>query len=241
MGTRNLTMVVHGGQVKVAQYGQWDGYPEGTGKDILRFLRDGFMREQFVENLGRAVFITSEEEDSLLLPILNQAIADKRSEAKRQLDHYATEGKSDTEEASRLLGSLEALKPLTAGQSWINMAQSEVKSETFPALHRNIGGKVLKFIQDSKEDPIYLHDERSFANESLFCEWAYVVDLDNNYLEVYRGFNEAPLEEGERFFPGEPLDDEYQPVKFVTKFDIGALPSDEDFLAKIKGLVGKDD
>ena len=31
MGTRNLTAVYLDGQYKVAQYGQWDGYPEGQG------------------------------------------------------------------------------------------------------------------------------------------------------------------------------------------------------------------
>lgn len=31
MGTRNLTCVVLDGEFKVAQYGQWDGYPEGSG------------------------------------------------------------------------------------------------------------------------------------------------------------------------------------------------------------------
>jgi len=29
MGTRNLTIVTSNGKTKVAQYGQWDGYPGG--------------------------------------------------------------------------------------------------------------------------------------------------------------------------------------------------------------------
>lgn len=33
MGTRNLTAVYIDGEYKVAQYGQWDGYPEGPGAD----------------------------------------------------------------------------------------------------------------------------------------------------------------------------------------------------------------
>lgn len=35
MGTRNLTAVYLDGQYKVAQYGQWDGYPEGQGITAL--------------------------------------------------------------------------------------------------------------------------------------------------------------------------------------------------------------
>lgn len=38
MGTRNLTAVYLDGQYKVAQYGQWDGYPEGQGITVLTFL-----------------------------------------------------------------------------------------------------------------------------------------------------------------------------------------------------------
>jgi hypothetical protein len=39
MGTRNLTMVYQDEQFKVAQYGQWDGYPEGLGVQLLHFLK----------------------------------------------------------------------------------------------------------------------------------------------------------------------------------------------------------
>jgi hypothetical protein len=39
MGTRGLTKVIHEGDIKVAQYGQWDHYPSGQGVAILSFLR----------------------------------------------------------------------------------------------------------------------------------------------------------------------------------------------------------
>ena len=35
MGTRNLTIVYYDGDYRVAQYGQWDGYPEGAGIEVL--------------------------------------------------------------------------------------------------------------------------------------------------------------------------------------------------------------
>jgi len=38
MGTRHLVAVFKDGHYHVAQYGQWDGYPEGCGLMILRLL-----------------------------------------------------------------------------------------------------------------------------------------------------------------------------------------------------------
>lgn len=38
MGTRHLIAIIVGGEYKVAQYGQWDGYPEGQGAAIIDFF-----------------------------------------------------------------------------------------------------------------------------------------------------------------------------------------------------------
>jgi len=51
MGTRNLTMVFKDGKYVVAQYGQWDGYPDGQGLTALTFLRDELNREKFFAGL----------------------------------------------------------------------------------------------------------------------------------------------------------------------------------------------
>ena len=45
MGTRNLTMVISNGETKVAQYGQWDGYPSGNGVIVLEFLTSTNLEE----------------------------------------------------------------------------------------------------------------------------------------------------------------------------------------------------
>ena len=39
MGTRNLTIVNLDKKTRVAQYGQWDGYPTGQGQTIADFLK----------------------------------------------------------------------------------------------------------------------------------------------------------------------------------------------------------
>lgn len=61
MGTRNLTAVHIDGEYKVAQYGQWDGYPEGQGMTALTFLRDKMDMDLFKEALRKCSYIKSEE------------------------------------------------------------------------------------------------------------------------------------------------------------------------------------
>lgn len=63
MGCRNFTGVIVGGKIKVAQYGQWDGIPEGQGITIIHFLKNELNREKFLKNLERVRFITEEELD----------------------------------------------------------------------------------------------------------------------------------------------------------------------------------
>jgi len=68
MGTRNLTCVFLDGEYKVAQYGQWDGYPSGQGATALEFLR-GLVAagtvSQFANRVRAISTITVEEYKTL--------------------------------------------------------------------------------------------------------------------------------------------------------------------------------
>lgn len=64
MGTRNLTMVIHEGKTKVAQYGQWDGYPEGQGRIALKFLKKCDLNK-FREKINDVSFLTKRGLDKL--------------------------------------------------------------------------------------------------------------------------------------------------------------------------------
>jgi len=58
MGTRHIQRVItKAGQVKVAQYGQWDGYPDGQGVDILEYLHNGNL-DKYQENLEKIPVVT---------------------------------------------------------------------------------------------------------------------------------------------------------------------------------------
>lgn len=60
MGTRNSTLVKLDGELKVAQYGQWDGYPTGQGKEIQDFLKKVDLKK-FKEQIKALREITDEE------------------------------------------------------------------------------------------------------------------------------------------------------------------------------------
>lgn len=190
MGTRHLTMVVLDGQTRVAQYGQWDGYPDGQGRTVLDFL--AHMDRQLLEQKVRASrFITDEEYN-------------------------------------------EAWKKTGATGDWATQEQADKFNAQFPALSRDHGADILQFIC-AHPDGVVLKDSSSFGLESLFCEWAYVIDLDKNVLEFYRGFNTDPAADVGRFAalkaagyePHKSYDGkcEYQPVQLVKVYPFDALPT----------------
>lgn len=64
MGTRNSTIVKLDGEVRVAQYGQWDGYPTGQGQAIADFLREVDL-EKFKKQVSKLREITKKEEEKV--------------------------------------------------------------------------------------------------------------------------------------------------------------------------------
>lgn len=187
MGTRNLTMVIHKKQIKVAQYGQWDGYPSGQGHTALEFLR-GFDVSKFKDQLEKMSFFTDEE----------ARIEEEKGDAFERMPYL-----------SRDLGA-DILNAIHYGFFMKNDWQNGPTK---------IECKVTKLI-----------DESDFAGESLFCEWAYVIDLDQNTFEVYSGFNKSTLTEDDRFKFPEKDTEEYQPISLIKSYSINDLPTDDEFL-----------
>jgi hypothetical protein len=66
MGTRNLTIVKDkAGTNRIAQYGQWDGYPSYSGIQALEFLRDEGNQALLHAKLDLVQFVGDEEVDTL--------------------------------------------------------------------------------------------------------------------------------------------------------------------------------
>lgn len=137
--------------------------------------------------------------------------------------------------------SLEELEKIEAqfydpGEKFMSRAQSKAFGKEYPQFHRDMGADIL-FLIDSKPPGLQVKNSLSFAAESLFCEWAYLIDLDKEVLEVYRGFNHDPLTEEDRFhfLSG---DDEYSPIKMVHSWPLAEMPSLKEFCDTLETARG---
>lgn len=140
MGTRNLTIVKSKGKVKVAQYGQWDGYPTGQGNTIAEFLKQADLKkfQKLVDKLG--------------------TYTDKEIE-----QAYADEG---------------AIK----GDRFVSMDIAKRVEGKHPALCRDFGAGILDLIYRERVNRVVMSED--FEKDSLFCEYCYKIDLDNETVEI---------------------------------------------------------
>jgi hypothetical protein len=129
--------------------------------------------------------------------------------------------------------------PTPADVEWLksvtDLAVSNQSTDDWYCLTRETHGDIEAMLSCG-----YIHDFHEFPLESLFCEWAYIVDLDANVFEVYEGFQQKKHREG-RFAdrakkprgwePAYQGDVFWYPVKLIASYPLDDLPSDEEFLA----------
>ena len=187
MGTRNLTAVYVDGEYRIAQYGQWDGYPDGQGMTCLGFVRDDMDEKLFRERLKEVRFLTKEEIGEL----------------------YKKYGEDE--------------------QGMIRLIDYDVLVRDHPGLSRDYGAKILYEVQQGKVKE--LSNAAPFAAEGMWCEWAYVIDLDKRTFEVFSGCTRFPLQPGERFYEYHHMEsDGYGGVHLRKSWNLDELPSNEEFL-----------
>lgn len=143
MGTRNLTIVKLDGKTKVAQYGQWDGYPTGQGNTIAEFLR------------------------TVDLPKFKKQVKKLGVYTKQKIDKALKDAGWNGED------------------TFINMDISNAKNKAHPALNRDHGAGILQLIHDGIVTQVQLAED--FKDDSLYCEYYYEIDLDNETVSVNGG------------------------------------------------------
>jgi len=198
MGTRHVTAVFLNGEPKVAQYGQWDGYPSGQGVTILNFLKKASINK-FRKKVAECVFLPPEE----IKQRWTECGADPNSE-------------------------------------WVGLDIAKKFEQKYPGLYRDTGAAILEMIY--KNEVKELQNSLDFVKDSLWCEWAYVIDLDKNTFEVYEGFNHKPLNEGDRFYTETPIEKkgisgettEYYPVGLKKSYSFDNLPDKQSFVDELE-------
>jgi hypothetical protein len=76
-----------------------------------------------------------------------------------------------------------------------------------------------------KDDAKYMENGNDFIKDSLFCEWAYIINLDTNELEVYKGFQSEPHENRYTDYVYESNSgDKYYPCRLVATYDLDNIP-----------------
>lgn len=197
MGTRNLTCAIVDHEYKIAQYGQWDGRPDGQGATALAFVQNMLSldnEEQFRAKCNALKFVDD-------------------TELKRRW-HWA------------------GVTPTAIG------ATSEMCNKfnaRWPGLDdRDVGAKILEMVYSGDAPEVY--DSVTFAAVSLFCEWAYVIDMDHRQFETYRGFV-TTLEEFPSRFSSMYDGEKYYPVAHVKTYSFDKLPSVDEFVQEITDLT----
>jgi hypothetical protein len=126
------------------------------------------------------------------------------------------------------------LKPYTDEQISDFFEKSEITDEMPIYFSRETGAKILPYIQNAESEiPTIL--ELEFSGDSQMCEWAYVIDLDKDTFEVFKGKNTSPLDKNnplERFI-NQPIqvgkDKVYYQIKHLKTFNLSELPSKDEF------------
>lgn len=71
----------------------------------------------------------------------------------------------------------------------------------------------------------YMIDNIDFAADGTFCEWAYVLNLDSEQLEVHRG-NQPGRHDSGRFAHLDSHDPHSHPVRLVATYGFDELPEE---------------
>ena len=166
MGTRGVTIVIdRSNQIRVAQYGQWDHYPQGQGLNVLNFLRGEGNLDRLEANLDKCVWVTDEFVQEC---------------AKGYANH----------------------------EGWMTLENAKAFGEAYPSLTRDTGSNILYLVADATGE-IPLRNDATFANDDVFCEGVYTINLyTQTLIAVYH--------DTER------------------EFDLGNLPTDAEFIAALE-------
>lgn len=157
-------------------YNHSDSYPDGLGVEVLKFLR----KNPPVKIKDKVAALQVIDPD---VPATRDQILALRPTTNWYVNQYSMAGPQPEDVSPTSPDGL----PDT-NVSWYNLL-------------RGTQGELGAIL-----DCGYMEDGSDFPLDSLFCEWAYVVDFDKGALEVYKGFQKERPTSGR--WAGRPTDEE---------------------------------
>ncbi|MDY6957557.1 MAG: hypothetical protein SVK08_00235 [Halobacteriota archaeon] len=241
MGTRNLSLVYADGEYKMAKYCQWDGYPESRGVDALEIARS-FDPNKLREVISELRPVGEKEANEILEKTqgIVKEIAGNHGANSDVSGFYLNDAASALCPGISRNYGMDLINILTE-KRWPNPFPHSIMPEIADRLGMT-DREVDRFLMDIAnypfpEDGLPIFQDLEFAADSIFCEWAYLIDLDNGTFEVFEGFNHDKLKKGDRFYflmkkaPGNDVHREsYWPIKLAKSYPLDDLPDPEVFI-----------
>jgi hypothetical protein len=95
------------------------------------------------------------------------------------------------------------------GDLWQQVSTGKDMYSLLRGLQGNIGMMLERGIMTEHND---------FIKDSLFCEWAYILNVDDKTFEIYRGFQSSPPKAGR--YKDFPVDGGYYACDLIHTIDL---------------------
>lgn len=117
-------------------------------------------------------------------------------------------------------------------EKYKHSANTDVDNKSFDSwyclLRQTQGSEMIVQVYTHNLDVMI--DNFDFLKNSLSCEYAYIINLDNDTLELYEGFNHEPQKDNP--LPIKQIvfetinNNDYYPVRYLGSFKLDSIPKD---------------
>ena len=218
MGTRGAVGFHKDGVDKIT-YNHFDSYPSGLGHDVITFIQDT-PTDELNEIFDRIVLVKDTYPEGSVIATTVDITA-----GTQPTPEQIAEVKDILEGRKNDVGDIVGSMKVSTGQD-----------EEWYCLLRDAQGDLDAYRQGLR----YMIDNVGFMRDSLFNEWSYILNLDTEKLEVYRGFNTQGPQEGNRYEINQPYE-EFYAVRLLATFSFDKIRdmNADDLVVRIESLAEK--
>ena len=121
-------------------------------------------------------------------------------------------------------------------KKYADLSVSEQKYEDWYCLLRKTQGDLGVY----RDDLEHMIDDSEFLDDSLFCEWAYIINLDTSQLEAYRGFNKNPSANGRYAHESVENSKGYFGVELIKEIELTKIDEDNitNYIRELESITG---